>query len=466
MPQLVARIWATSLLLAALVATPATAQPTPFDSVQVRLLKSALPRTIVVSGSQGLDLFSANEPNAIARLKPNEKLTITTSGSRLYFKLRDAGGIYAIRLRLIQPDDGELTIELAEAQSKPTRDHIYKGLMKVEVDPTRAATVKMVNQVAIEDYVESVLSSEFGFEELEASKAMAICIRTLSWRSLLQHGPEYELPDHDIWQVYHGVSPITRTAREATRRTEGQVMTYGGELIEAVYHSSSGGYTANHEEVWDAQLVLPYLRGKRDPYDAISPYSDWTIELPKKELLQALSEDNDMKVTGIRVDGIGRDRRVKNVLLLQSNGDPRSIRSNAFRLTVNRRFGKDKLRSTLFTVDSKADSYVFTGKGFGHGVGLSQYGALEMSKQGHLYNEILAYYFEGVTVGQPSGYEELVAGNAGNANVPTAQAMGFPREESPSKPEVVEEAPPIQIDFELPAPAESAKKTSRRRIGW
>jgi stage II sporulation protein D len=493
MPQHAARIWVPILLVLCAFSAPVAgrplarffpsiehiADPSPFDSVQVRLLKSALPRTIVVSGSKGIDVYSANEPNPLVLLAANEKMTITTSGLRLFFTSGEARGIYAIRMNLRQPEGGHIQIELAEAQSKPTREHRYEGLLKLEVDPTRASTVKIVNQVAIEDYVTSVLASEFGFEELEASKAMAICVRTLSWRSLLQNGPDYELPDHDIWQVYHGIGPITRTAREATRLTEGQVLTYGGDLIEAVYHSSSGGITANHEEVWDAQLILPYLRGKNDPTDAISPYSDWTIELPKRELLEALSEDNEMKVTGIRVGTIGKDGRVQEIELLQSGGESRAIRSNAFRMTANRRFGKDKLRSTLFGMSSTDNAYIFKGKGYGHGVGLSQYGALELSRQGMLYNQILAHYFEGATVNVPQNPEALVAAGDG-AVVPTSESLGLsmdtsaPRSASGaptrSEPRPTPEVGPTSIAFEGQAPApsrsRSAKRPARRKIGW
>jgi stage II sporulation protein D len=466
MPSFAAR-FALCMMAAVAVVAPASAQQAPFDSVQVRLLKSALPRTVIVSGSEGLRLYSSNGPAPIATLSPGQKLAITTSGSRLYLKPGEAGGgIYAVVLTIKQPAGGALTIELVEAQSKPNRDHIYRGQLRMEIDPTRASTLKMVNRVAIEDYVESVLASEFSFEDLESSKAMATCIRTLSWRSLLQHGPEYELPDHDIWQVYHGISPITRTAREATRATRGYVLTYAGDLIESVYHSSSGGHTANHEEVWDAELVLPYLRGKRDPFDDTSPYSAWSIDLPKKELLQALSEDNNLRVTGFRVKDTGSDRRVREIVLLSEGGTSTAIRSNAFRLTVNRRFGKDKLRSTLFELDANESSYLFKGKGYGHGVGLSQYGALEMARQGKRFDEILAYYFEGATVERPLSSDDLVAAGD-DAIVPTATDLGF-REpaarEGPSR--GAREAPRAEPVRRSSSTRSRRTSTTRRRIGW
>ncbi len=454
----------STLLLFGLLAVSAQARPapSPFDSVHVRLLKSAIPRTIVVSGSKAVQVFSAEGSRPIADLAPGEKLTITTSGSRLFFTHGDEGGIYALRLVLNQPDGGHLTVELAEAQSKPTRNHVYTGALFAEVDPMRAATIKLVNRVAIEDYVASVLASEFNFDELEASKAMAVCIRTLAWRSLLVNGPAYEMPDHDIWQVYHGVSPITRTAREATAQTRGQVLTHAGELVQAVYHSSSGGYTANHEEVWDATVPLPYLRGKRDPFDAISPYSEWSAELPRRELLQALSEDNDIEVTGFRIEGRGRDNRVKAIELLHDAGPPVVIRSNAFRLTANRRFGRDKLRSTLFEVQTTDDAYVVSGKGFGHGVGLSQYGALEMSRRGHLYSEIVGYYYEGVSIEAPLASDDLVA----SSDIPALpSAASLPAEAAPaaSRPRTAEPAAE-SVNTETQRP--SRTRSTRRRIGW
>ena len=126
----------------------------------------------------------------------------------------------------------------------------------------------------VEDYVAGVLAGEFNFNELEASKAMAVSIRTMAYRAQANYnGPHYAIPDNELWQVYAGTESITNTVEQAVAETQGEVLQYNGELAEAVYFASSGGHTANNEDVWNASNPQPYLRGKDDPYDYNSSQS-------------------------------------------------------------------------------------------------------------------------------------------------------------------------------------------------
>ena len=394
--------------------------------VHVRLMRDISPRTIVVSSNQTAGLFSGDMNNPIAQLPLGEKLTLTTSNNQVYLRLSE-GGIYARSVFLQQQPDAEITLEVAEAQTIVS-SRTYKGNLMVQVDPATPSTLSIINGVGMNDYVESVLSSEFNFRELEASKAVAVSIRTLAHRQLEnQHGPEFAIPDNEMWQVYEGTGMITSTVRDAVRETSGEVLRFNGELIEAVYFASSGGRTANNEDVWNASKVQPYLRGKEDPYDYNSPHHNWEKTISRDRLLGMLSDKYRFNVTGIRILNRSRDGRVRT-MGIEGDGQQEEIQSNAFRLLVNNEFGRETLKSTFFDVNVQPSIYIFTGKGFGHGVGLNQWGALQLSKKGNLHDEILAYYYTDVQLDRAGlGSQLLTASNT----LPTQNGPRFNENYSP-----------------------------------
>ena len=371
--------------------------------VRVRLLREASPQTIIVSSTRSMQIYSGDLNNPILELPPREKLTLTTSNTRVYLQA-NGGGIFASSLILSQPEDAELTVEIAEGSSIPP-PLTYNGFFLIRVDSSTPSTLHILNEVPLESYVASVLSSEFNFPELEASKAVAISIRTKTLRHLAnQNGPIYAVPDDESWQVYRGTGAIARTSIQAVQETIGQVLLHDGLLAETVYFASSGGHTANNEDVWDASEILPYLRGKEDPYDYNSPHHTWESTISRAELHGLLTEAYKFEVSDVRVQHNSRDKRAQTMLLRGVNNQQKSISGNEFRRVVTRELGREALKSTLFELNTQPNLYIFIGKGFGHGVGLNQWGALELSKRGQLHNEILDYYYPGTTlqVFQPS----------------------------------------------------------------
>jgi|GEM_PF-1390282 len=382
-------------LLALLLPYRAEAQD---EFVHVRLLRDAGPRTIVVSSTKPLRLYTVGIENPISQIPANEKLTLTTSSERIYLTSSD-GGIYANNLVLAQTDNAELTIEVADGDNR-VAPRTYRGAFQIEVEQNPSYKLKIVNAVPLEDYVVSVLSSEFGFNELEGAKALAVCIRTLALKSLTsQNEPNFAVADDESWQVYRGTEAITSTAIRATQETLGQVIVYDDKLIDAVYFASSGGVTANNEDVWNASRSEPYLRGKDDTYDSGSPHNSWTSRIPRSQLLTYLSDIYNVPVTGITIGSVNRsDSRVKSILLNTQGNSNVTISGSEFRTRVNARFGRESLKSTLFTMDERSSRYVFEGRGYGHGVGLNQWGARELSRRGQLYDEILKFYYTDVEV--------------------------------------------------------------------
>lgn len=389
------RLLLAGLLVIALAASAMEARGLP-NEVRVRLFERVAPQALAVSTNRGLFFLAGDGSGGVlAELAPYEKATIRRDGDDLYVTTQETT-FRARALRLVPRDNALINVEVLEGK-RPQESRRYPGRINLAIDRTAAPALMVVNHVLLDEYVACVVSREYGFNDLEGAKAMAVLARTYVLRNVGASSGAYDLVDHQLAQKYDGADRLTDAAIEATIETLGEVLTYQGELIEAVYFSSSGGHTADNDAVWNGK-PLPYLRGVPDPYDAASAYAQWRTTVPRNRLLRALSERYNMAVAGFHIDRRSRDGRVQTIALVQQNQTARVIRSNEFRLLVNQHFGITSLKSTLFDVQQRGEEYVFEGRGFGHGVGLSQYGALAMSKRGLSYHDILSFYFTGTLV--------------------------------------------------------------------
>lgn len=427
------------ILLLLLVPFSAVAQDLPSD-LRVRLLEPTAPQVLTLEAEEGLALYAADGPDQpLAEIGPDERATLRMRDSEVHVVL-DGLAFYALSLQVVPRHDAPLTIEVLDGV-QPPEPRSYAGTLLVDVDPEGPKALRLFNEVNLDSYVAAVVSREYGFDDLEGAKAMAVLARTYALHQM-QNGNGKTLSDQVLSQKYDGAERITRAAREATRQTQGEVLTYRGALIEAVYFSSSGGHTADNEAVWNG-APLPYLRGVADPYDTASPHAFWRNTIPRDRLLDILSDTYHFRVDGFHLGDRSRDGRVQTIELLRGNRTGKSISSNEFRLLINRHFGPMHLKSTLFDARRNGNTYVFEGRGFGHGVGLSQYGALEMSRQGYTYRDILAFYFTEVALQQ--------------------------WESGDSIPLVAETAPRQETGTRPPQPkpeAEAEAKSSRKRVGW
>ncbi len=267
----------------------------------------------------------------------------------------------------------------------------------LEAVPKRGgAGMTLINLVPIEDYVASVVGSEYGLDDIEGAKAMAVVARTYALNALQQQRP---LVDSDRSQVYLGLQRATAATRLAAAATAGEVLTWNGSMIDAVYSASNGGRTASNESIW-ATSALPYLTSRKDPFDAqVSPHASWQFEIDEKRMEQTISNTFGIETQTIRVDARAPDGRVTRILLKGNQGS-KTISGSAFRAALARSFGAMSVKSTYFEMKEKRRRYVFKGQGFGHGVGLSQWGAHGMARAGHSYQDILAFYYRDTQLAQ------------------------------------------------------------------
>jgi len=246
----------------------------------------------------------------------------------------------------------------------------------------------IVNELPLEDYVESVVAAEVGTNwDLEALKAQAVITRTYAiYKKAMSQDSRFHLTSSVLHQVYKGNNSHILISY-AVRETAGEVLMYNGKPIEALYHSTSGGRTENPEEVFGKSY--PYLRSVESNCE-ISPYWVWEKKIPKEEIEKALGIKNLKDITITTRTSTGR---VKELSIGLESG-PMPMKATEFRKLL----GWSRLPSTNFSIHSDETTIAFEGKGYGHGVGLCQWSALQMARDGKSYREILSFFYPGTEI--------------------------------------------------------------------
>jgi stage II sporulation protein D len=280
----------------------------------------------------------------------------------------------------------------------PGDQHRYRGGLTVSVEK---GAIMLINTVPLEEYLLSVVPAELTTTEPAALEAQAILSRTFATKNRRRHGG-WDLCDLTHCQHYAGVDTETALGTRAVKATERLIVTYDGAPAEVFYHSSSGGMITSPAYVWGGPPV-PYLVPVRDALNGRelsgkSPDFIWSFVVGRESLLAALSEAVGAPVTGITVTDRDPSGRAAKVRLA---GVGREIMGEEFRIIVCRRFGWGSLKSTLFELKEKDGSLRFDGKGLGHGVGMSQWGAVELARMGKDYRQIIDFYFPGTKVERP-----------------------------------------------------------------
>lgn len=266
----------------------------------------------------------------------------------------------------------------------------YRG--KIELHNV-LGKIYIINILNIEEYLYSVVPSEMpsGWNT-EALKAQAVASRTYSYYHLLKNNGKtiYDLDATTNFQVYKGITSETQYTTEAVQETAGIIMIYGYEPIIAYFHSTSGGKTSDDRDVWPGS-DLPYLESVECKYSENSPHHQWTTELTIDEIRKAL-ESKYKRIGNIQKLSFKKNNdRVIEVTITHNNGNIK-LTGNEFRLL----FHSGKLKSTYFT--AKRDNKVLhiSGHGWGHGVGMCQWGAKGRGEKGIKYDLILNHYYKDI----------------------------------------------------------------------
>lgn len=252
-----------------------------------------------------------------------------------------------------------------------------------------------VNWVDLEEYLYSVIGGEMNSSwPEEALKAQAIAARTyaLYERERQRRNPVYDLGDSpDRWQIYKGISSESPKTYNAADQTAGKILTYNNQIILSVFHACSGGHTENVEDVWSTRV--PYLRAVPDFDQKIKDQKikecNWTKTFTPREISARISGIGNVKE--MIIENVSPFRSVKTLKIIGDKGT-KILQGEEVRTAL-------KINSTRFIVNKDANgSFILQGLGFGHGLGMSQWGAYELAKRGANHLQILGYYYQGVAL--------------------------------------------------------------------
>ena len=261
--------------------------------------------------------------------------------------------------------------------------------------------ILVINVLGVEKYLNSVVGSEMPHKwHIEALKAQAIASRTYALKKT--NNGLYDIDSTQTNQVYNGLESSTFKTRRAVRETRSLVITYKNKLINALFHSSSGGMTENSEAVWSDPY--PYLVTVKD-FDQKNPKIRWNKEVSKSELKEIFPIIGGIQQ--IEVLNITETGRIKNLKIIGTFGDKvitgkefRSklgLKSTLFRPTISEDFHDKKDLNNQSNIQFHP-FLIISGMGAGHGVGMSQWGARYMADKGYKANQILKYFYKGVKI--------------------------------------------------------------------
>ena len=272
-------------------------------------------------------------------------------------------------------------------------DTVYPGQIALV---KRGESVAAVNFVLMEDYVAGVVTCEMpSYFERSALQTQAVAARTFAlWQMKQRRLQVYDVKDDVSDQVYRGLSGTTAASRLASERTRGTVVVYDWQFLPAFFFSTCGGYTVGAAYLRGAP-VIPPLSGVKCEYCKASKRYRWAITISAAEIEQALAKAGYLSgsLEDIRVTKTIPGGWVDTVEIVASNGT-KQLAGYVLRQVV----GTSRLYSTNFIAVRSGANYIFEGRGYGHGVGLCQYGANGMASRGFNFVEILEYYYPGASV--------------------------------------------------------------------
>ena len=393
------RPWTARLLAGAALACVLVLGAACGDSYPPALMAATAPPEIRVRLGQ---------PRAEATLRvPAQPWTIRSVGGQPFaldgrIELSTTLRVGATGISLRGRDTGATTLRFRPAASFTLDDRVYRGSLIVTVQDRKLV---LVNELDLENYVAGVIGNEVGPNAAPATyRAQSVAARTYAWIKLHTSGADdatFHLYDSAASQVYTGMSPpaaygihypdmVTRTAE-----TRGVIVTHGGRPFRAYYASTCGGHTTEPETSGlDAGGAHEPLRGVPCAHCTTSKYFRWTKRLTDAEVVAGMKQRKLPVTLPIRAISIMRRGRggwvAEGEVRHGPDGKARSIPGHEMRSALGLR------SNNIDKITRVRGGWVIEGRGWGHGVGMCQWGAIEMGHKGASETEILRYYYPGI----------------------------------------------------------------------
>ena len=350
-------------------------------AVRVGILRDRpVERIVVLSAGGGYNIMA--DGKKVGELLSNDGLRVEVIAGKLQGK--SLGATFTAQyIELVQKIQSS-NFRLKVLDSK-LAERTYPGHLRVDRSGSRLA---LTNHVGMEDYTAGVIQSEAGKDHnAEYYKLQAVTCRTYALTNIRKHLPEgYEVCDGVHCQVYQGKT-VNPEIVAAVAATEDMVLVDAGiKLIHATFHSNCGGETLNCEDVWSKPE--PYLRAVTDSFCMHQPHAVWSRTIGKAEWLAYLHKKWKVNTADeVTMDAVLNMEPHRRNLYLPNVQPPVPLED------VRHDW---KLNSGFFAIRTEGESVVLDGRGFGHGVGLCQEGAMHMALTGMSYTDILHHYYTDV----------------------------------------------------------------------
>jgi stage II sporulation protein D len=366
-----------------------------FSQFRIRLLSDMSPDVVIFTVTEGI--YQINLPaNKIIKITSGESVIMSRLNNRLAVKTRNENGFTCDSVELISVGaDDSFSLRI---NSDASIKRIYNGNLICKSD---MESVFIINVPDIEDYIAGVVKSEGGSGGSSGYyKTQAVIARTYSYKYEKKHiGDQYNLCDGVHCQVFGGIITDTMIIR-AVKGTKGEVIVdRDSSLIIAAFHSNCGGETAASEDVWLTDQ--PYLKKVIDPYCLSSRNAVWEKKISVADWVKYLNR-NGFTGTSANPSAFSFTQKARQV----------NYTTGIFKYPLRLLRNDFQLRSTYFSVVSDGDSLILKGRGYGHGVGLCQEGAMAMAKRGMNYEQIIRFYYTGVKVIDVTDVKKPVTDNS------------------------------------------------------
>ena len=344
----------------------------------IRVLISENAVDVRVSGSSSLEIRSPAGSNLLKTLRAPQEARVRFEGGILFVN----GDAYPLTELMVTPLKGGLL---------RVNGKWYRGDLKLSV--TDKGLLRAVNLIDIEEYLNGVVPREMppSWPE-EALMAQAVVSRTFArYQMDANAAREFDISATTASQVYGGTTAETDRTRRAINATRGRILTFKGRPALTYFHANSGGMTEDARNVW--RVAIPYLQSVSDDYSARAPGAAWSSFLSFDQIRDSMSR-NGIKtgqISDLETASRSPSGRAVRMKITHSSGTT-VVGGNEFRTMTD----PTLIKSTLFKAERNGQGIRFEGRGSGHGVGLSQWGARMMAEGGSPYREILLHYYKGL----------------------------------------------------------------------
>lgn len=324
-------------------------------------------------------------------IQPQKNYVLTVNGK----KEMAEGPIYlSVSNDSILFNDMEIqavSLEISPSQSFDFKKKRYRGSILIQ---RSGDGLVMINVTDIESYLYGVLPNEVSANwDFQALKAQAVVSRTYALFEVVNSrrlNRPFDLYDDTRSQVYDGMGCETRNTSMAIDSTMGEVLRYQGRIIQSFFHASSGGMTESSKEAFGYDH--PYLVPVESGFSAFYRDNKWEIQVPFHKMENALRLQS--KIKELRVIDRTDSKRIKTIQIADDKGTVTNVNGKDLRNII----GAGIMKSTRANIRLTNDAIVISGIGYGHGVGMGQWDAQGMAKQGYTYRDIARYFYPGTTL--------------------------------------------------------------------